>query len=84
MDSRRTGHAAFLTVASLGVVFGDIGTSPLYALRECFAGSHAIAVMPRGGRPTSGADHALTRRRQAEGGSPTSFLKARLKAASDP
>ncbi|MFA5058313.1 MAG: KUP/HAK/KT family potassium transporter, partial [Opitutaceae bacterium] len=24
-----------LTVGALGVVFGDIGTSPLYALREC-------------------------------------------------
>lgn len=28
-----------LTVAALGVVFGDIGTSPLYAMRECF-GEH--------------------------------------------
>ena len=27
-----------LTVGALGVVFGDIGTSPLYALRECFNG----------------------------------------------
>ena len=26
----------------LGVVYGDIGTSPLYALRECFAGPHAV------------------------------------------
>jgi KUP system potassium uptake protein len=25
-------------------VFGDNGTSPLYALRECFAGLHAIPV----------------------------------------
>ena len=33
-------------MAALGVVFGDIGTSPLYALRECFAGEHAIAVTP--------------------------------------
>ena len=32
-----------LTLAALGVVYGDIGTSPLYAMRECFAGSHAIA-----------------------------------------
>jgi KUP system potassium uptake protein len=30
--------AAILTLTALGVVFGDIGTSPLYALRECFAG----------------------------------------------
>jgi KUP system potassium uptake protein len=28
----------------LGVVYGDIGTSPLYALRECFSGVHALPV----------------------------------------
>ncbi|MBN1982551.1 MAG: potassium transporter Kup [Chitinivibrionales bacterium] len=33
-----------LTLAALGVVFGDIGTSPLYSLRECFSGIHAIAL----------------------------------------
>ena len=27
-----------LSLAALGVVFGDIGTSPLYAMRECFSG----------------------------------------------
>jgi KUP system potassium uptake protein len=32
-----------LTLAALGVVFGDIGTSPLYALRECFHGAHAVS-----------------------------------------
>ncbi len=32
-----------LTVSALGVVYGDIGTSPLYAMRECFYGSHAVA-----------------------------------------
>lgn len=32
------------TLTALGVVFGDIGTSPLYALRECFHGSHAITL----------------------------------------
>ncbi len=37
---------AFLTLAALGVVYGDIGTSPLYALRECFAGSHELPVTP--------------------------------------
>src|SRR5215510_12274744 len=31
-----------LTLTALGVVFGDIGTSPLYAMRECFFGSHAV------------------------------------------
>lgn len=31
-----------LALAALGVVFGDIGTSPLYAIRECFHGPHAV------------------------------------------
>jgi KUP system potassium uptake protein len=35
-----------LMVAALGVVYGDIGTSPLYALRECFHGPHAIPPNP--------------------------------------
>ncbi len=33
-----------LSIAALGVVFGDIGTSPLYAIRECFHGEFAISV----------------------------------------
>ncbi|MDB5336209.1 MAG: Low affinity potassium transport system protein kup [Planctomycetaceae bacterium] len=37
---------ALLALAALGVVYGDIGTSPLYALRECFHGLHAVAVTP--------------------------------------
>jgi len=32
------------TLTALGVVFGDIGTSPLYALRECFHGPHSIPL----------------------------------------
>ena len=35
-----------LSLAALGVVFGDIGTSPLYALRECFYGDYGIAATP--------------------------------------
>lgn len=35
---------AFLALAALGVVYGDIGTSPLYALRESFHETHNIAV----------------------------------------
>jgi KUP system potassium uptake protein len=31
---------AFLALGALGVVFGDIGTSPLYALKEVFGGTH--------------------------------------------
>src|SRR5215212_229989 len=33
-----------LALGALGVVYGDIGTSPLYALRECFHGVHAMDV----------------------------------------
>jgi len=33
-----------LAVGALGVVFGDIGTSPLYTFRECFYGDHAIPL----------------------------------------
>jgi KUP system potassium uptake protein len=32
-----------LSLTALGVVYGDIGTSPLYAVRECFHGHYAIA-----------------------------------------
>jgi KUP system potassium uptake protein len=35
-------HLAVLAVSALGIVYGDIGTSPLYALRECFHGAHAV------------------------------------------
>ncbi|MHC1728451.1 MAG: potassium transporter Kup [Syntrophobacteraceae bacterium] len=38
---RRTLALAF---GALGVVFGDVGTSPLYSVKECFHGMHAIAV----------------------------------------
>jgi KUP system potassium uptake protein len=29
-------------LTAIGVVYGDIGTSPLYAMRECFFGSHSV------------------------------------------
>ncbi len=35
---------AKLTLAALGVVYGDIGTSPLYAVRECFTLPHGVEV----------------------------------------
>ena len=35
-----------LAVGAVGIVFGDIGTSPIYACRETFAGHHPIAVDP--------------------------------------
>src|SRR5215212_5321155 len=33
-----------LTLVALGVVYGDIGTSPLYALRECFKPEYGLAA----------------------------------------
>ncbi len=55
MPSEPTSHAAndseprgrylyLLTLTALGVVYGDIGTSPLYAIRECFYGEFGIPV----------------------------------------
>ncbi|AMP07471.1 potassium transporter Kup [Collimonas pratensis] len=35
-----------ITLAALGIVFGDIGTSPLYALKECFSTDHGIPFTP--------------------------------------
>jgi KUP system potassium uptake protein len=50
MDSRgdpsthHTGSALLpLTLTAVGVVYGDIGTSPLYTIRECFFGTHSVA-----------------------------------------
>ncbi len=37
---------AALSMAALGIVYGDIGTSPLYALREAFYGDYRVAVTP--------------------------------------
>jgi len=37
-------YLAVLSLGALGVVYGDIGTSPLYALRECFGGAHPLAA----------------------------------------
>lgn len=53
MNASSGGHTANpkiagAALAALGIVFGDIGTSPLYAFRECFAGPHAhhVAMTP--------------------------------------
>jgi KUP system potassium uptake protein len=35
---------AKLSLGALGVVYGDIGTSPLYAIKECFHSTHAVSV----------------------------------------
>src|SRR5436309_11530595 len=39
-------YLATLALAALGVVYGDIGTSPLYAIRYSFYGTHGIPVTP--------------------------------------
>ena len=43
-EGRGRRHSATLALLALGVVYGDIGTSPLYAIRECFNGPHAVAA----------------------------------------
>src|SRR5437016_2715378 len=35
---------AFLTLTALGVVYGDIGTSPLYAVKEAFNGMRPLPI----------------------------------------
>lgn len=43
----RTEPLSALSLAALGVVFGDIGTSPLYAFQQCFSGDFPAAVTPQ-------------------------------------
>src|SRR5258707_4448615 len=43
--NRKSSRAA-LTLLALGVVFGDIGTSPLYAVKETFSSDHGIPLTP--------------------------------------
>jgi len=44
--ARSPSRLAPLTLTAIGIVYGDIGTSPLYTIRECFYGSHAVDVTP--------------------------------------
>lgn len=41
---KQKSRLARLSLAALGVVFGDISTSPIYAIRECFQGQYGIDV----------------------------------------
>ena len=43
-STRSPAALAALTLGALGVVYGDIGTSPLYALKEVFHGGHVEAT----------------------------------------
>ncbi|MGB8224752.1 MAG: potassium transporter Kup [Polyangiales bacterium] len=45
-DRQARRRFAILSFAAFGVVYGDIGTSPLYAIRECFHGDYGIEVTP--------------------------------------
>ncbi len=44
MPSVMKNKSLLLAIGALGVVYGDIGTSPLYTIKECFHGQHAIAL----------------------------------------
>jgi KUP system potassium uptake protein len=55
LRSTTAGHApvirsrkelAAVSIGALGVVYGDIGTSPLYAFKECFTAPHGVARTP--------------------------------------
>ncbi len=45
-DSQVLRRKAVLSLAALGVVYGDIGTSPLYAIHECFFGGQPLQAVP--------------------------------------
>ena len=45
-DSPDHGRRLALSLGALGVVFGDIGTSPLYVLSSAFSGSYGLAMTP--------------------------------------
>jgi KUP system potassium uptake protein len=45
-DKKDLKKTIVLALGALGVVYGDIGTSPLYTVKECFHGPHAIALTP--------------------------------------
>ncbi len=44
LDSKDLKRTLILALGALGVVYGDIGTSPLYTVKECFHGTHAVAL----------------------------------------
>ncbi|MGM3159774.1 low affinity potassium transporter Kup [Dickeya undicola] len=46
MNSEHKRSLPAITLAAIGVVYGDIGTSPLYTLRECLSGQFGFGVEP--------------------------------------
>jgi KUP system potassium uptake protein len=45
-DTAQRHHRTPLLIATIGVVYGDIGTSPLYTIRQCFTGDPQIDLSP--------------------------------------
>jgi KUP system potassium uptake protein len=52
---------AWLSLGALGVVYGDIGTSPLYALKECFTHENPHRAVVESGQLVFGAQPHVTR-----------------------
>jgi KUP system potassium uptake protein len=46
-SAARTPPLLPLALSTTGIVYGDIGTSPIYALRECFHPDHGVAATPQ-------------------------------------
>ena len=44
---RHNRNTSLLVLGALGVVYGDLGTSPLYVMKACFGGSQSLAVIPQ-------------------------------------
>ncbi|MEZ4236592.1 MAG: potassium transporter Kup [Myxococcota bacterium] len=44
--ARENRPLAAMSLAALGIVYGDIGTSPIYAIRECFGAAYGLARTP--------------------------------------
>jgi len=45
-NTQQKSRLPVLALAALGIVYGDIGTSPLYAMKEVFAGTHPVPITP--------------------------------------
>ncbi len=45
-SSHAHNNLPLVAMAALGIIYGDIGTSPLYTIKECFSGTHGVAPTP--------------------------------------
>ncbi|HCY62686.1 MAG TPA: potassium transporter Kup [Oxalobacteraceae bacterium] len=46
MSNHAKSSLSALTIAAIGIVYGDIGTSPLYTMKEVFSSTHGIPLTP--------------------------------------